>query len=160
MDPIRAYTHEVYMLRSRDKQWSTALDMLEDQNRYLQWHIQLEKAERMKQEAEVVMMRRELGPDRVAALRNRLKAPSVKVYILFSSSRQDGDLLDVYILSLFPCPLLPSPRLTSAFARVWFRLSWDPRVIADFIVGSIILQPILLRPDQVCHFFPAYQRFD
>lgn len=83
MDPIRAYSHEVYMLRARDKQWSTALEMLEDQNRYLQWHVQHEKAERMKQEAEVVMMRRELGPDKVAALRNRLKAPSVKVCILF-----------------------------------------------------------------------------
>lgn len=76
---MRALQEEIHRLHSRDRQWNAAIEQLEDQNRYLQWHVQLEKAERMKQDSEVIMMRRELGPDKVAALRNRLKVPSVKV---------------------------------------------------------------------------------
>lgn len=78
-DSERLSRDDVQKLYSRDQQWSTAFDSLDDQNRVLQWQVQSEKTERMKQEAELIMLRRALGPNSTHILRNRLRTTTVKV---------------------------------------------------------------------------------
>lgn len=85
-DILRRSREELTVLRERDAKWTRLVDLLEDKLRCVQWHLHNEKGERMKADADIICLRRALGPSSLTLLRDRLKTEETRVCFVFTLS--------------------------------------------------------------------------
>ncbi|EIM85261.1 uncharacterized protein STEHIDRAFT_111872 [Stereum hirsutum FP-91666 SS1] len=100
-DILRRSREELIILRERDAKWTRLVDLLEDKLRCVQWHLHNEKGERMKVDADIICLRRALGPSSLTLLRDRLTTEETRPPQLHTRPPPD---LSSMLPSLLPAP--------------------------------------------------------
>lgn len=72
--------HQLHQLLACEEQWPLYADASEDNRCVLEYKLHVEKGEQLKQDTELLVLWREVGPASLAMIRNRIREPVLRVH--------------------------------------------------------------------------------